>query len=96
MKVYISGAISGRNIEDSKHQFSIASRYLISEGYDVVNPFNLETALLYSLQMKIDIKALLECDAIYMLGGWQFSKGAKAEHDVAEICGMKIMEGVLS
>lgn len=33
--------------------------------------------------VKKDIEALLECDAIFMLNGWERSKGAKAELAVA-------------
>lgn len=34
--------------------------------------------------MRIDIEAILSCDAIYMLKGWQQSTGAKAEHALAK------------
>lgn len=30
-----------------------------------------------------DLAAVLECDAVYMLRGWERSEGAKAEHAVA-------------
>ena len=33
--------------------------------------------------IKRDIDALLKCDAIYLLDGWQQSKGARAEHAIA-------------
>ena len=38
-----------------------------------------------------DIAALLDCDAIYMLDGWQRSVGAQAEHWVARWLGLHVM-----
>ena len=37
------------------------------------------------------IKVVRMCDAIYMLKGWENSKGAKAERAVAEWCGKKVL-----
>lgn len=41
--------------------------------------------------MRVDIALLLKCDCIYMLQGWELSKGAKLELDVASSCGIKVM-----
>ncbi len=40
--------------------------------------------------MRADLRALLDCAAIYMLPGWWESRGATAEHAVAVACGMRI------
>ena len=39
--------------------------------------------------MKVDIKALLECDYVYMLPGWKKSNGARIEKFIAFIFGIK-------
>lgn len=44
----------------------------------------------YGCYMKHDLIALLECDAILMLPNWQRSRGAQAELEVAQICGMPV------
>lgn len=40
--------------------------------------------------MRVDIRALVDCDSIYMLKGWELSKGAKLELDVASSCGIPV------
>jgi hypothetical protein len=44
------------------------------------------------LAVKRDIEALVTCDAIHLLPGWQDSKGARAERAVAEWLGLGIFE----
>ena len=41
--------------------------------------------------MRIDIANLLCCGYIFMLKGWELSKGAKLELDVASSCGIKVL-----
>lgn len=43
----------------------------------------------YGCYMKADILALLECDAITLLEGWEHSRGASVEERVAEILGLE-------
>ena len=44
------------------------------------------------LAVKRDIEALVTCDAIHLLPGWENSKGARAERAVAEWLGLAIFE----
>lgn len=46
----------------------------------------------FALCRKRDIEALETCAAIYMLPGWERSKGARAERAHAEWAGMRVME----
>ena len=41
--------------------------------------------------MRADVRALLECDAIYLLEGWPYSLGTRTEFEVARACGLKLM-----
>lgn len=52
---------------------------------DNIPGFNVEEAVLR------DVTAIVFCDAIYMLDGWQTSVGASAEHAVAVWLGKKII-----
>jgi hypothetical protein len=38
-----------------------------------------------------DVEAIMECDAIYMLRGWEESKGATAEHALAKWMGNEVI-----
>ena len=40
--------------------------------------------------MQRDLNALLKCDAIYMLRGWERSDGAKVEHALAIYLGLLV------
>ena len=92
-KVYISGAIAHYDVEERKQAFLTASENLKSMGLSPVNPF--ENGLLESSHwrehMRVDIGMLLNCSYIYMLDGWELSKGAKLELDVASSCGIEVL-----
>lgn len=44
--------------------------------------------------LKYDLAAMLACDSILMLSGWERSHGARLEMSVAAACGMTIMHYV--
>lgn len=92
-KVYISGAIAGHDLTERKAAFGHAARFLDLKGYEPVNPFDngVPESAHWREHMKADIKLLLDCEYIYMLMGWEMSKGAKLELDVATSCGIKVL-----
>ena len=92
-KVYISGAIAHHDMEERRRAFADAARFLNLKGYEPVNPFDngLPAEAHWRLHMRADIALLLGCDYIYMLQGWELSKGAKLELDVASSCGISVM-----
>lgn len=52
------------------------------------------TALPFPLRLAVerDLAAILKCDAIHLLPGWQESIGARAEKAVAEWLGLAVFE----
>ena len=93
MKVYISGPITGLPYEEVEKAFNEAETRLKEQGYEVVNPLNngLPTNATWNEHMRADLKLLLDCDAIYMLNGWEYSKGASLEYDLAIDLGFKLI-----
>jgi nucleoside 2-deoxyribosyltransferase len=91
-KLYLSGKISGREIEEAKAHFSQFEKDLTNCGFEVVNPFKVEPRpnLEWHEYMRADIKALCECDGIVMLQGWTDSKGAKLEFHIATELGLQV------
>lgn len=41
--------------------------------------------------IRADLRALLDCDAIYLLRDWEISVGANLEFDVARLSGLVVM-----
>ncbi len=87
MKIYISGPMTG--IEDFNRKAFKDAEHMINNipNYLAVNPHvccegmpNDSTWVDY---MKTDIVAMMECDALFMLSGWEKSVGATIEHNLA-------------
>lgn len=92
-KVYISGAIAHYDLDERRAAFDHAARYLSIKGYEPINPFEngISQEAHWKEHMRVDIGLLLTCDYIYMLRGWELSKGAKLELDVASSCGIQVL-----
>ena len=89
-KIYISGPMEG--VENYEENFRKAEEDFTEAGYKVVNPANIDvTGMSREEILKKDIRLLWECDGIYMLKGWQQSRGANREYGVALGRGMPIM-----
>lgn len=87
--IYISGAITGTT--DYMERFENAENKLKELGYDVINPAKINSFLptdtTWKQYMEVDYKLLDVCDSIYMLSGWENSKGANAELEYANLKG---------
>lgn len=84
-KIYLSGPISGKNIDLAKQNFEFAGkevrRYLMPS--EVINPFDIKPFLglkNWWCYMATDLWVLRKCDTIFMLRGWKNSRGACIEH----------------
>jgi len=91
-KIYISGRITGIETE-APLLFAEACIEMRELGFDTVNPMDLEHNhdKSWNSYMRNDIKALMECDAIYMISNWVHSKGAEIERRIAMDLGMKVI-----
>lgn len=92
MIVYISGPMTG--LPDHNYPaFNAAAKYLRDLGHQVVNPAELSTPSPekeWHHYMRDDIKAMMDCDSIYLLPGWTNSKGARLEYHIAVALGFRL------
>ena len=90
--VYLSGRISGN--DNYKTEFAFAEYFLTQMGYIVINPAELDEiaeGLTYEQYMQICYRLVDIADIIFMVSGWQKSKGANAELSYAKSLGKKVM-----
>lgn len=94
MKIYISGPIT--NVLDYKEKFDQAEKHL-KEKYpnaEIINPtmIVLPSSCKHEDYMKIDFMLLDLANAIYMLKGWDLSKGCNQEYGYAVAKNLIILE----
>lgn len=91
-RIYISGPMTGLP-ELNFPAFNAEAARLRSLGFEVVNPADLnpDPATGWHECMRRDLAALLTCDALALMDGWQKSSGAHLEMHVAHRVGMEIV-----
>jgi hypothetical protein len=106
MKLYIAGPISGKPIEERRKAFSDAADALRGAHYETMNPTEYppicdatcegllerpEDEHARACILKWDIVLMLSyCQGVAVLRGWEHSKGATMEVDIARHCGLEI------
>jgi hypothetical protein len=89
---YLSGPMTGL-VDYNRPAFNEAAKYLRSQGFTVWNPAEeFDPSYIYprKVYMRRDIEALLKCESIVMLHGWQNSAGARLELEIARELEMNI------
>jgi hypothetical protein len=95
-RIYISGPITNNNnAKELFHntQIKLEKEYLVTNPFEVFSDDDTFTSdkELYEYYLRMDIRALTFCDSIYMLKGFELSKGANIELNVAKAIGLKII-----
>ena len=94
MKIYISGKITGT--DDYMERFAAAEDRLTAQGHIVINPAKVNAQLpvdtTYDQYMDMCRIMLTMADAIFMMNGWRYSKGASMENVWARQMGMQVLE----
>lgn len=85
-KIFISGPVTGT--DDYRERFSLSESYLNRIGHkNTINPvefcWSLPENTTWEQYLLMGFALLSQCDTIYMMRGWQDSKGARAERDKA-------------
>lgn len=89
MKVYIAGKITGN--PNYKKEFEEAEEWLTKQGHEVFNPAK-NQGYSYRQYINAGLYQLMNCDAIYLLPNFAFSKGALLEYHYANTVGLERIE----
>ena len=84
MKIYISLPISGRE-EEARERAQMIAKAIKEAGHTPVNPFDIYAGENpdYFDHLCADLRAMMDCDAVYFDKDHYMSCGCKIEHDVA-------------
>jgi hypothetical protein len=103
MRIYLAGPMSGLPFHNAP-EFDRAAELLRAAGLEVVSPMDINRAnprpdmaadgtigrAAYCELVRLDLAALLECDAVAVLPGWSQSRGAQLEVAVARAIGLDV------
>ena len=93
VRLYLCGPMTGLP-ESNYPAFNRAAAELRAMGYDVRNPAELEAPLAWARRRGVEsvsrgdwmreaLALMLQCDSLCLLPGWEESRGARLERDVA-------------
>jgi hypothetical protein len=88
--IYLSGPMSGYPDHNFK-TFNAVTKWLRAMGHNVINPVELnpDVGVAWAECLKTDIIALMGCDVVATLPGWELSRGAVLEVHIAQALGYK-------
>jgi hypothetical protein len=104
-RFYISGPDIGHD-DFNEPAFRRAAEAIVAVGGDVVVPLDVKpdphdgecpasyargTEHSNACYLRADLRAMLDCDAIVLLPGWEASVGARLELSVAAAVGMRVV-----
>ncbi|MGA5482780.1 DUF4406 domain-containing protein [Pseudomonas siliginis] len=90
-RIYLSGPMTGLPGLNFP-AFHAMTGQLRDAGYTVTNPAELNPdGGTWSECMRRDIKALMDCDTVAKLPGWQDSRGASLEVHIGKELGMRVV-----
>lgn len=95
MRLYVAGPMTGLP-EFNYPAFNAAATMLRGLGYDVLNPVDAEqhnptpgTPQTWDWYMRHALRMVLDADALALLPGWEKSRGARVEVELAYALGME-------
>lgn len=90
MTWYLAGPITGA--EGWEGRFDKAAKKLRDAGLQIVSPLDLSKPREdWADNMRRCIRSMTECEGLILLEGWEDSKGARLEKEMAEGLGMTVV-----
>lgn len=101
LRLYVAGPMRGY-AGLNKGAFDRTATSLRARGFSVVNPAEMDADYdedwddsrkmeFMRDAMRRDCNAVCDCDGVYLLYGWEQSRGARAERALADAIGLKIL-----
>ena len=100
MRIYLSGPMTGY-ADDNFPAFHRTAAALRKAGFDVVNPAEITPGMAridatseetyWHACLRADLKAMMDCQGIALMPGWERSKGAQLEQHVAHRVGLHVL-----
>lgn len=92
-RIYVAGPMSGYEPHYNFSSFDYVEKQLIALGHEVENPAS--TGIIegweWSDYLRSALTQLLRCDKVALLPGWESSKGARLEVDLADRVGIQTL-----
>lgn len=89
-RIYIAGPMSG--LPDFNYPaFHTEAARLRALGFHVESPAENPKQESWEAYMKQSIRQMLTCDAVFLMTGWEASRGAGIEYRLAVTVGMEIV-----
>lgn len=90
MIIYVAGPVSGMPL-DNRPAFEEAREALLAAGYLALVPHDVVApGTEWGTAMRATVAAMMGCGGVALLPGWQASRGAKVERDVAQAVGITV------
>lgn len=92
-RIYVAGPMSGRP-DFNRPAFHEAAANLRSRGYEVENPAENPPPSCGSWYgwMRLGIAQIIKCDTMILLPGWETSRGANIERQLAIDLGINVVD----
>ncbi len=97
-RIYIAGPMTEKPDLNAREFLRVELKLNCEKAYEMVyNPSGIKDVFCWNENTdlrtiaKVLLEALTRCTHIYMLRGWEQSKGATAEHAVAKWIGLEII-----
>lgn len=96
MKVYIAGKVTGEPKHSCALKFATAQKELEKLGHEVINPIEVvgDFNARWAHAMRLCIREMMLCDAVFLLPDWLDSTGATMEAELAEAVDIMVVDSI--